>query len=192
MGNNFKNRILKGKILSVFTESFFKENKIPFITTGYENFNNYLYKESIKNLQDNLSLYIRFEPDYSIIYNDKSFYVEIKNSSGIEKKVYNHYKALQEKINTKILIVNKNKKISFLDDIVFQNMNSFHCKVSNINLPIVDNVWITPNKLNEIQFENYLESYNKAKKYTSGDTFAFIDFYNTKDYDLNVFFKNII
>ena len=192
MADNFKNRILKGKFLSDLTESFFKENKIPFITTGYENFDTYKYKELIKNLKDNLSLYIRFEPDYSIIYNNKSYYVEIKNSTGIEKKVFYHYKYLQEKINTKILVVNKNKKISFLDDIVFKNIDNFRCYKCNMNIPVIDNVWITPNKLNEIEFKNYLKSYSQAGKHTSGDTFAFIDFDNTEDYELEFFFKNIL
>ena len=72
-----------------------------------------------------------------------------------------------------------------LQDLKFYKPDVFDAK-SNLTIPIENEFFRSPRLLNEIDYEIYMNAY-KGK--TSGCSFAFIDFKNTKFYELNVLNK---
>jgi hypothetical protein len=55
-----------------------------------------------------------------------------------------------------------------------------------MKIPIKDGVWKTPRNMNREDYNTYITAYRDAGKYTSGCSFAFIDFNKTRFYDLSI------
>lgn len=184
--SEFKKRIEYSDILTDFFNDFLKENKISYFESGYE-----FYKSNedalnkIKYKKDITSKFIRYYPDYTIVTKNKSILIDVKNSSGIEKECYENYKNLQSSCNVNLLLLLKNKKLCKLEDLQFCIVNPYDVK-SNLTIPIENEFFRSPRLLNEKEYEIYRNAY-KGK--TSGCSFAFIDFKNTKFYELNVLTK---
>ena len=184
--NEFKKRIEYADILTDFFNDFLKENKISYFESGYEFYkSNQEALEKIKFKNDVTSKFIRYYPDYTIVGKNKSILIDAKNSSGIEKECYENYKNLEYSCNINLLLLLKNKKLCKLQDLKFYKPDVFDAK-SNLTIPIENEFFRSPRLLNEIDYEIYMNAY-KGK--TSGCSFAFIDFKNTKFYELNVLKK---
>lgn len=180
---DFDKRIEYSDILTNFFNDFLKENKISYFESGYE-----FYKsnhEAIKNIKfknDLTSKFIRYYPDYTIVGKNKSILIDAKNSSGIEKECYENYKNLEYSCNVNLLLLLKNKKLCKLKDLKFYKPDAFDIK-SNLTIPVEHEFFRSPRLLNEKEYQIYMDAY---KGTTSGCSFAFIDFKNTKFYELNV------
>lgn len=186
---DFELRLQKGNELYFLIKNFLDVNKIPYFETGYEHLNqlNNARNSVIKN-KDKTSEFIRFYPDLSIIFKNRSFLLEIKNSSGIEKECYMNYIGLVNVFNLDVLICCKNAKICRIQDVVFKPADKFD-KISNMEIPVTDSVWREPRMMESNRYFEYLAAYKKAGKYTSGCSFAFIDFDKTDFKELDVLNK---
>jgi len=114
--------------------------------------------------------------------------IEVKNSSGIEKECFENYKMLEDLFNLNILLLLKNKKLCKIKDIVFNKAKSYDV-IAEMNVPVTNEIWKEPRLLEKNEYYKYLQNYKNKKKYTSGCSFAFIDFKNTNFYDLDILLK---
>lgn len=183
---DFDKRLNKGQELNDFFNDFLVNNKLSYIESGYE-FNKDYYNaiNLIKNKNDKTSKFVRYYPDKTLTGKSKSILIEVKNSSGIEKECYENYLSLINNLNIEILFLLKNKKLCKCQDLKFNDVNEYDIK-AKMKIPVIDKVWKAPRLLNEYDYQNYLKAY---KYKTSGCSFAFIDFKNTKFYELNVLLK---
>jgi len=187
--SDFSKRKNKSEELTMYLNNFLTNNKISYFESGYE-----FYKsiqsanDKIKILKDNTSKFVRYYPDFTFVGKEKTILIEVKNSSGIEKECFENYKMLVDLFNVNILLLLKNKKLCKVSDIVFTKMKSFDT-IAQIDIPVTDNIWKEPRLLDKIEYTNYLKSYSSKNKYTSGCSFAFIDFKNTNFYDLDILLK---
>lgn len=181
----FNQRKDKGKELTDYLVNFLKIENIPYFESGYEFYKDYNNASEIRNLKDETSKFVRYYPDYTIVGKNKTVFIEVKNSSGIEKECFDHYNILVNNLNLDILFLCKNKKLCNVKNIVFQTMYSFD-KKANMDIPITNSIWREPRKLESLQYANYLKAYAGN---TSGCTFAYIDFEKTKFYEIDIIKK---
>jgi hypothetical protein len=184
--SEFKKRKEYSNVLTNYFNDFLYENKISYFESGYEFYkSNEDALEKIKFKNDVTSKFIRYYPDYTIVGKNKCILIDAKNSSGIEKECYDNYKLLESSCNVNLLLLLKNKKLCKLKDLKFNKLNAFDVK-SNMIIPIENEFFRSPRLLNDNDYQNYMKIY---KGTTSGCSFAFIDFINTKFYELNVLNK---
>jgi hypothetical protein len=187
--NAFEIRKKKSDELTDYFNKFLSDNKISFFESGYE-----FYKslenanDKIKKLNDNTSKFVRYYPDFTYIGKDKTILIEVKNSSGIEKECFENYKMLEDLFNLNILLLLKNKKLCKIKDIVFNKAKSYDV-IAEMNVPVTNEIWKEPRLLENNEYYKYLQNYKNKKKYTSGCSFAFIDFYKTKFFELEILLK---
>lgn len=184
--NNFKERINKAEILQNEVIKFLDDNKIEYILSGYEYLKSSINgRRLITKNNDKTSLFIRHYPDISLIYRNKSCLLEIKNSSGIEKFCYENYLSISLSLDVNVFLYLKNHKICNINDLRFNKIESFD-PIANMYIPIIDGIWKDPRSLPESDYYNYLNAYRIRNKFTSGCTFAFIDFENTMFFERDV------
>ena len=187
--SDFDKRIDKAKLLINEVINFLDENNINYILSGYEYLKSSLNgNKLIKKNNDKTSLFIRHYPDISLIYPDKSCLLEIKNSTGIEKYCYENYLALSNELKLNVFLYLKNHKICNVTKLLFKKMGEFD-PIANMNIPVINGIWKDPRSMNNIQYYDYKEAYSAQEKYTSGCSFAFIDFDNTPFYERNILIK---
>jgi hypothetical protein len=87
-----------------------------------------------------------------------------------------------------ILLLLKNKKLCKIKDIVFSKAKSYDV-IAEMNVPVTDEIWKEPRLLEKNEYYKYLQNYKNKKKYTSGCSFAFIDFNKTKFFELEILLK---
>jgi hypothetical protein len=182
---HFEARRSAGDILAQKLVEQFERLKIPYISTGYEYFNNNtdltrIAFSLLKKNKDGNSSYLRFFPDFTTVGNTKSLFVECKNSTGIEKDCYYNYKNMQEFNNTNIVLYLKNEKFCFLPDLKFKEANEWNYR-TQMRIPITDKVWVEPRKMPKKEYDLYLE---RMQYKTSGCSYALIDFDKTKTFDI--------
>lgn len=187
--NSFEKRKNKGDLLQEEFKNFLDENNIPYFLSGYE----YLTSGSnafnkIKTNSDLTSFFIRHYPDMSIVFKDKSILVEIKNSSGIEKEAYKNYLSLHNDLGVVVLLYLKNKKLCLIEQLKFNPMSEYD-SISNMTIPVVEGIWKEPRLLEKNDYYKYKDAYSLKGKYTSGCSFAFIDFDNTPFYSREILIK---
>jgi len=189
--SDFDKRIEKGKDLYLTVKKILDDYKIPYFETGYENLTNINGAKNliIKN-KDKTSEFIRFYPDMLLVFWNRSFLLEIKNSSGIEKECYENYISLVNNFMLDVLICCKNLKICKIQDVIFKAALR-HDYLSGLDIPITDNIWREPRLMSKDDYFKYMQAYKDKNKFTSGCSFAFIDFEKTKFYDFNVLRKYI-
>ena len=178
----FDERINKSKYLTDYLDKYLQEESISYFESGYEFYKEHNRAFQIKFLKDCTSQFVRYYPDYTIVGKNKTILIEVKNSSGIERECFRNYSVLSNDLNIDILLLCKNKKLCSVKDIVFKHIDPYD-KIADMDIPITDLIWKEPRKMNEIQYAKYLAAYNNK---TSGCSFAFIDFENTKFYDINI------
>lgn len=181
---NFEIRKQKANILMDELIKILDEKNIPYFISGYE----YLIsknnaKDKIIKLHDNTSEFVRFYPDMTLIINNNTLLAEVKNSTGIEKNCFNNYLSLSENLGVNVVLFLKNRSFCNLTDIVFSKMNEYDF-ISKINIPVTNSIWREPRLLEKEKYFEYLNAYKMAGKYTSGCSFAFIDFNKTTFFSL--------
>lgn len=184
--SDFEKRKLKSEELVNRFCTYLTYNRIPFLKSGYEfniSVNNAF--DSIRTLTDSTSKFVRYYPDITMIRKDKSILVEVKNSTGIEKECWDNYKNLQDNLGLNILFYLKNNKLCRFNDVKFLTVDGFD-PIAEMNIPVTDGIWREPRMLERDAYNKYLIAYQRIKRYTSGCSFAFIDFDSTKFYDLSL------
>lgn len=179
--NRFNKRLSKGQKLQQFLIDYLDKHQISYFLTGYEGLSQ-KHNAKIKIIRNDspTSMFVRHYPDITLASNKDTFLLEIKNSSGIEKECWDAYKSLHDNLGINILFLLKTKKIYPLKSIKFNRMSSFDRR-SGLHIPVTSEVWREPRKMNELDYKKYLKSYNGS---TSGCSFAFIDFKNSKGYEI--------
>lgn len=178
--NEFKKRFSKGNQLQNEFLAWLNDNGINYLLSGYEHQTGSINAKALIGAQNNnTALFVRHYPDTTIITINHTVLVEVKNSSGIEKGCYDTYMNLKEKLNLHILLFCKNKMLCKIEDLIFRKMKYFD-EISNMSVPVIDDVWRNPRAMNNRDYRQYLDAYSRANKYTSGSTFAFIDFEKTR------------
>lgn len=180
--NGFNKRSQKGKQLQDEVICFLDEYGINYILSGYEHLTGNGGHKNIKNNNDKTSIFIRHYPDISIVYNDISFLLEIKNSSGIEKECYKNYLRLKEELGINVILMLQNHKICKIEDLKLQSVNNYD-GIAQMQVPTTEGIWKEPRMMEQTMYYEYLNAYQRIGKSTSGCSFAFIDFKNTKFYD---------
>lgn len=183
---NFKKRLDKGKILSDELCEYLQANEIEYLLSGYEHLKGTGNAHDVlKKCYDKTSRFMRYYPDLFVILTRKSCLIEIKNSSGIENECYQAYLHLNNSQAVNIMLFLKNRKLCMIEDLKLQPSKSFD-PIAQMNIPVVDGIWRTPRAMDKETYKKYKQAYASAKKYTSGCSFAFIDFKNTRFWDLDV------
>lgn len=184
--SDFEKRKTKGKALEDRLKSYLSKEGIDYFVTGYEGLN------SSKNARDKIkfnsattSFFVRHYPDVTMASRKDSFLIEVKNSTGIEKDCFANYLSLSKSLNLNVMLFLRNHKIYNVCDIVFQKQSGYDY-LAKMQIPITDGIWKEPRKMDENNYHKYLNAYRAKGKYTSGCSFAFIDFEKSKGYDLNV------
>lgn len=188
---NFEIRKQKANILMEDLISILDQRQIPYFISGYEYLlskNNAMDK--IKKMYDKTSEFVRFYPDITMVINQNTFLAEVKNSSGIEKNCFMNYVSLQNNLNVNVVLFLKNKMFCNLQDLVLAKSNGFD-SISKMHIPVTNDIWREPRLMPKNEYYQYLDAYKKAGKLTSGSSFAFIDFINTKFYDVDTLMKSI-
>jgi hypothetical protein len=182
----FDERVIKGKYLIDDFIVFLKENEIDYILSGYEYLTGSSQSKSkvIKN-NNETSLFIRHYPDIAIVFDLKSFLVEVKNSSGIEKDCYINYMKLRQEMNLDVWLFLKNKKMYRIEDVKFNKMSAKDY-VADMIIPVTDGIWKEPRQMPQEEYYKYLQAYRNKNKNTSGCSFAFIDFDNSAGCDIDI------
>lgn len=191
--SDFDKRINKAKLLIDEVIKFLDENNINYILSGYEYLKSTMMGEKmIKKNDDKTSLFIRHYPDISLIYPNKSCLLEVKNSTGIEKYCYENYLSLNQKLKLNVFLYLRNHKICNISDLLFKKMDELD-PIANMKIPVIDGIWKNPRAMNDNQYYAYKEAYSQLGKYTSGCSFAFIDFGKTRFYERTILIpsKNI-
>ena len=184
--NGFKERLNKGKKLEDYLKKYLDDNNIDYFNTGYEGLvSSKNARNKIRFSKTDTSFFVRHYPDVTMSSNKDSFLIEIKNSSGIEKDCFENYKALSEHLNLNVMLLLKDHKIYNIKDIVFSKANEFD-RIAQMNIPITKNVWKEPRQMDKNNYYKYLNAYKSKGKYTSGCSFAFIDFYKSQGHNLDV------
>jgi hypothetical protein len=184
--NGFEKRITKARELEIRFTEFLNSKGISYVQTGYENFKEYRNAlPKIAYLSDATSKFLRFIPDFALIRKDSTVMIEVKNSTGIEKECYDSYKILSDKLGVRIFILNKFSRLMDLHDIKFQKTSSYDY-IAKMDIPVVDDIWKSPRELPKEQYYDYLKAYEMQNKFTSGCSFAFIDFETTKSYSMEL------
>ena len=167
---SFYNRIEKGKSLEKYLENLLEDFGVEYIRSGQE-----FYK-------DEKNEYNRYNPDFTVCTPilKKQFFLEVKNSTGIEEEAYNHYKSIQDNTKYDVYLFLLNKKFCKFYDLKLKKIDTFDHK-SGLEIPIKDEVFKQPRLLNEKDYRKYLKAYDFR---TSGCSFAYIDFENTKYIDI--------
>jgi len=182
---HFEARLKAGNSLASKLISQFENYKIPYIPTGYEHFQNISELTTIafsllkKNKDDN-SAFLRFFPDFTTVGTLKSVFVECKASTGIEKDCYFAYKNMQESNGTNIVLYLKNGMFCFLPELKLKEAQEWNYK-AQMKVPVTNKIWIEPRKMTKSDYDIYLD---KMQYKTSGSSFAFIDFQNTKTFSI--------
>jgi len=114
-------------------------------------------------------------------------YLEVKNSTGIEKECYKHYLSLSKEGWT-VLLWLRNGKICYIDDLKFSPISDYD-DIAGFDVPVTEGIWKEPKWLSEKDYKKYIEAYELAKKHTGGGSFAYIDFENTKFYEKDMLDK---
>jgi hypothetical protein len=186
---NFEKRLSKGQLLYDELLMYMSDNNIEYFLTGYENLDatQNARLNIIKN-NSNTSLFVRHYPDITTTFEKDTVLIEAKNSSGIEYHAYNTYRLLRESLGLNILLFLKNKKFCKIEDLRFSKINEYDT-VSEMNIPIKDEFFRAPELLDEDLYFKYLDAYRRNGKYTSGNSFAFINFEETKFFDIDVLIK---
>lgn len=185
----FDKRFAKGEELLKFFIDFCEQNNIEFLKSGYEFIASTEFgHDKLKFLNDTTSLFIRHYPDITFVGKTQSILIEVKNSSGIEYECYKNYLSLQENNKANVLLFLKNRKLCKIADLKFTKINEFD-SVAEMNVPVIQEVWKNPRAMSQTDYQTYLNKYSKKGKYTSGCTFAFIDFEKTPFFDINILLK---
>lgn len=182
---NFEIRLQKADDLMQNLIAILDEKKVPYFISGYE----YLLSknqaiEKIKKMYDKTSEFVRYYPDVTLVINQNTFLAEVKNSSGIEKNCFMNYVSLQNNLKVNVVLFLKNKMFCKLDDIVFAKSNGYDY-ISKKTIPVTNQIWREPRLMAKNDYFEYLQAYKNAGKYTSGCSFAFIDFNETKFFDVD-------
>lgn len=177
----FEKRRMKGMALQDYLIQYLDSNNIGYFLTGYEGLTQYNNAglNIIRN-DSNTSRFVRFYPDITLSMKKDSFLLEIKNSSGIERDCWNIYKTLSDDIGVNVMFLLKDKRIYNIKDLVFRRAKHYD-HISNMNIPVEDEIWRSPRLLPDHLYREYLAAYNGR---TSGASFAFIDFEKSKGYGI--------
>jgi len=199
VSTGFSNRLKKGQIaMDKFVKKLDSMN-IGYSLTGYENWiSKNGFKDRIIRINTKTSENIRYFPDLSVISEKQNdvILIEIKNSSGIEKKCYEHYMEL-EKIYKIYIVFYKNEKFyysepsntpfqksniknfSHIPDISLSKLGNY-AMIGHWECPVTDDgIWFLMQRLKQIDIDLYFN----LKRYlrNSGNDFAFIDFSQLKE-----------
>ena len=173
---SFEQRKNKATLLEDKIKEYFKNMKIEYALSGYENIiSSDNFKDVIREKKDKTSERIRFFPDFTVV-NKTSWLIEAKNSICIEKQAYNNYMDLNRIGYNVGIIFYKDGKLLFVD-ISELRLKPAYCK----NVPILENVWLAPRELSKVDYLKWKTEHQKA----SGTTFGYIDFDNSKMIELN-------
>ena len=192
---NFRKRLNKGKILSDELCEYLDAHNIEYLLTGYEHLNGTENAhDMLKKCHDKTSRFLRYYPDLFIILAGKSCLIEIKNSSGIERECYQSYFYLKDALDINIMLFLRNRKLCTIEGLKLQPVKSYD-HIAKMDVPVADGVWKSPrDMIDNPQYDpgayrQYKEAYASAEKYTSGCSFAFIDFESTPFWDKNIIEK---
>lgn len=187
--SDFETRLKKGQELHDYLISFLQDNGIEYILSGYEHLDaSKGARNQITRMSDETSQFVRHYPDVTVILPQKSYLIEVKNSSGIERDCYIRYMKLVEDMHLVVLLFLKNRRLCRVQDLAFSRVSSFDT-VAEIEVPVDEGVWKTPRALPTQEYYQYLEAYKRKGKYTSGCSFAFIDFKATPCHNVNSLLK---
>jgi len=187
--SEFKKRHAKGEELYNELLLYMSINNIEYFLTGYENLSaTQNAKTNIIRNNSNTSLFVRHYPDITTTFEKETMLIEVKNSSGIEYNAYKTYMLLAENSNLNFYLFLRNRKFCKIQDLKF-NAPAKYCDICKLNIPIKDNYFRAPEQLDYFEYLQYKEAYSAQGKTTSGNSFAFIDFDNTKFYDIDVIVK---
>jgi len=167
---------------------YLDEQGVEYLLSGYEHLlGSDKARDLITRNRDAVSLFVRHYPDVSVVKPGRSVLIEVKNSSGIERDCYETYLALNRDMGLMVLLFLKNKQLCLIEDLKFSPVNEYD-KVAKMRVPVTDGIWKEPRAMRdqgrEQDYFAYLKAYKDARKYTSGCSFAFIDFKATKFYPL--------
>jgi hypothetical protein len=186
---NFEKRLSKGQLLYDELLMYMSDNNIEYFLTGYENLN------STQNARLNIirntsktSLFVRHYPDITTTFEKDTVLIEVKNSSGIEYHAYNTYRLLRESLGLNILLFLKNKKFCKIEDLRFNKTKEYD-SVSKMIIPIKEEYFRAPELLDKDSYLRYKEAWKNRTNSSSGDSFAFINFEETKFFDIDVLIK---
>jgi len=188
--SEFKKRINKGLELQNKVIDFLDQQKIDYILSGYEHLTGSKNSRSqIRKHKDKTSFFIRHYPDISLIHKGGSVLIEVKNSSGIEKNCFYNYLNLKQEMGLNVILVmqerGENPVVCKIEDLKLKKHNGYDY-ISQMKIPVSDNVWVEPRLMSESNYLKYLESYRRKGKNTSGSSFAFIDFKKSKTFPLSI------
>lgn len=187
--NDFETRLKKGQELHNYLISFLQENGIEYILSGYEHLDaSKGAMKQITKMNDETSQFVRHYPDVTVILPQKSYLIEVKNSSGIERDCYIRYMKLVKEMHLVVLLFLKNRMLCRVQDLAFSRVSSFDT-IAEMEVPVDKGVWKTPRAMPTEEYYQYLEAYKQKQKYTSGCSFAFIDFQSTPFYNVNALLK---
>ena len=183
--NDFDKRRSKGQALQDYLINYLDNHKISYFLTGYEGLTQkHNAKEKIIVNNSKTSLFVRHYPDLTLASSEDTFMIEVKNSSGIEKECYDAYKALYDELGVNIMFFLRDKKIYPFNNLKFNHIAEYD-PVAEMNVPITDSVWKEPRKMDLVRYKQYKNAYAEKKKYTSGCSFAFIDFKNSNGFSID-------
>ena len=198
--SGFSGRIDKAKVLQDEVVSYLDNNGIGYILSGYEHLQSKNgSRKKIKYNGDKTSLFIRHYPDVSMVFNNASCLLEVKNSSGIEHDCYYNYLSLSKNLKITVLLYLKNNKICKIQDLklraLYVDKTGYHYdNIAKMHIPALCHkdfgiVWKAPRLLPKDKYFQYIDKYKVENKNTSGSCFAFIDFNNTAFYERDVLLK---
>lgn len=182
--SDFEKRLAKGAELQQHLIAFLDRNGVQYLLSGYEHLvGSEKARRIITRNNDAGSLFIRHYPDVSVIKPDRSVLIEVKNSTGIEKECFEAYTALRTGMGIDVLLFLRNRKLCRVEDVVFQECSTFD-PIAGFDVPVTDGVWKEPRKLPDEDYIALKDAYRQKNKYTSGCSFAFVDFHKTRFYEL--------
>ena len=182
--NGFERRCAKGAELQQHLLEYLDDAGVQYLLSGYEHLSGSdNARQIITRNSDGVSLFIRHYPDVSVIKPGRSVLIEVKNSSGIERECFNAYLALNQDLNLHLLLFLKNKMLCQIQDLRFSPMPEKD-PVAGFDVPVSEGIWREPRQMETEDYHAYLAAYRARKKYTSGCSFAFIDFKRTRFYPL--------
>jgi hypothetical protein len=186
---SFEQRLKKGEDLSNKLIEYMNDNNIPYFLTGYESLLGFGgAKNKIISNNTKTSMFVRHYPDITAAFKNETVLIEVKNSTGIEHGAFMTYKKLKNNLGLNFMFFLRCEKFCKVDDIVFLKPDDI-CRISGLKIPIIDNYFRCPSLLNKTDYINYIESYKKINRSTSGNAFAFIDFVNSKMHDIDILKK---
>lgn len=183
MSDEFKSRLSKGEEAIEELKDIFVRHGIEYAQTGYEFWNSSNgFTSLITKNNDESSRLCRFYPDMVVPMSKRSYLIEVKNSSGIERECYDELLKFEEKYNVLLFLkhegdfkVVRPSKLRFSDPVNYARKY----------LTPVDGYWVCPSMMTK---EEYSE-YKKKNPNTSGNDFAFIDWNQTEFKGIDVFIE---